>query len=49
MTLGNESFEDDLIYARQCVRGTKFTQMDARHIPYVSELDAIGVFDVGAH
>lgn len=46
---GSEYFEEGLAYARQRVPGAEFTQMDARYIPYESELDAIGVFDVLEH
>lgn len=49
MLSGSEYFEDGLLYARQRVPGAKFTQMDARHIPYESELNAIGAFDVLEH
>ena len=47
--LGSEYFEEGLVYAQQRVPGAEFTQMDARHIPYESELDAIGAFDVLEH
>jgi trans-aconitate methyltransferase len=46
---GSEYLEEGLVYARQRVPGAEFTQMDARHIPYESELDAIGAFDVLEH
>jgi len=46
---GSEYFEEGLVYARQRVPGAEFTQMDARHIPYESDLDAIGAFDVLEH
>ena len=46
---GSEYFEEGLVYAQQRVPGAEFTQMDARHIPYESELDAIGAFDVLEH
>jgi trans-aconitate methyltransferase len=46
---GSEYFEEGLVYARQRVPSVEFTQMDARHIPYESELDAIGAFDVLEH
>ncbi|MDD4929078.1 MAG: class I SAM-dependent methyltransferase [Gallionella sp.] len=46
---GSEYLEEGLIYARLRVPGAKFSQMDARHIPYESEFDAIGVFDVLEH
>lgn len=47
--LGSEYFEEGLVYARQRMPSAKFTQMDARRIPYVSELDTIGAFDVLEH
>lgn len=47
--LGSEYFEEGLVCARQRVPGAEFAQMDARHIPYESELDAIGAFDVLEH
>lgn len=46
---GSEYFEEGLVYARQRVPGAEFTQMDARRIPYESELDTIGAFDVLEH
>ena len=46
---GSEYFEEGLLYARQRLPGVAFTQMDARNIPYESELDAIGAFDVLEH
>ena len=46
---GSEYLEEGLVYARQRVPGAAFTQMDARHIPYELELDAIGAFDVLEH
>ena len=47
--LGSEYFEEGLLYARQRLSSSEFTQMDARNIPYESELDAIGAFDVLEH
>ncbi len=46
---GSEYLEEGLVYARRRVPTAKFTQMDARHIHYESELDAIGAFDVLEH
>lgn len=46
---GSEYFEEGLMYARQRVPDAEFTQMDARHIPFESEIDAIGAFDVLEH
>lgn len=47
--LGSEYLEEGLVYARQRLPSAEFTQMDARCIPYESELDAIGAFDVLEH
>lgn len=47
--IGSEYFEEGLVYARQRLPNAEFMQMDARHIPYESEFDAIGVFDVLEH
>ena len=47
--LGSEYLEEGLVYARQRLPSVEFTQMDARCIPYESELDAIGAFDVLEH
>lgn len=47
--LGSEYLEEGLAYARQRLPSAEFTQMDARCIPYESELDAIGAFDVLEH
>lgn len=47
--IGSEYFEEGLVYARQRVPPAEFTQMDARCIPFESELDAIGAFDVLEH
>jgi SAM-dependent methyltransferase len=46
---GSEYFEEGLVYARERVPSADFMQMDARYIPYESELDAIGAFDVLEH
>lgn len=46
---GSEYLEEGLVYARQRVPAAEFSQMDARHIPYESKLDAIGAFDVLEH
>lgn len=47
--LGSEYLEEGLVYARQRLPNAEYTQMDARNIPYQSELDAIGAFDVLEH
>ena len=46
---GIEYLEEGLIFARQRVPTAEFTTLDARRIPYESELDAIGAFDVLEH
>lgn len=46
---GSEYFEEGLVYARHRLPSAEFMQMDARHIPYESTLDAIGAFDVLEH
>lgn len=46
---GSEYLEEGLVYARKRVPKAKFTQMDARYIPYESQFDAIGAFDVLEH
>jgi len=46
---GSEYFEEGLVFARQRVPNAEFMQMDARYIPYESEMDAIGAFDVLEH
>ena len=47
--MGGEHFEEGLVYARQRVPAAEFIQMDALSIPYRSEWDAVGVFDVLEH
>jgi trans-aconitate methyltransferase len=47
--LGSEFLEEGLVFARQRVPEADFAHMDARHIPYESELDAVGAFDVLEH
>ena len=47
--MGSEYFEEGLVYARQRVPDAEFTQMDAQNIPYESEFDVIGAFDVLEH
>lgn len=47
--VGSEYFEEGLPFARQRLPNATFTQMDARYIPYKSEFDAIGAFDVIEH
>ena len=46
---GSEYFDEGLAYARQRLPSAEFTQMDARCIPYESEIEGIGAFDVLEH
>jgi len=46
---GTEIFCQGLEFASARVPRAELVQMDARHIPYVSEFDAIGAFDVLEH
>ncbi len=47
--VGTEVFSVGLPYAASRVRSAELLQMDARQIPYVSEFDVIGAFDVLEH
>jgi len=46
---GSEIFLAGLAHAAERVPSAHFMQMDARHIPFVNEFDAIGTFDVLEH
>lgn len=46
---GSEIFLEGLGFARQRLPGADLFQMDARRIPYTSEFDVIGAFDVVEH
>lgn len=46
---GSEIFLEGLSYASARVPSGKFMQMDARHVPFADEFDAIGAFDVLEH
>jgi len=46
---GSEVSGIGLLYASQRVEDVELIQMDARHIPYAEEFDAIGAFDVLEH
>lgn len=46
---GSEIFLEGLSHAVARVPSAKFMQMDARHIPFADEFDAIGAFDVLEH
>lgn len=47
--VGSEIFSAGLPYAAARVKTAELLQMDARHIPFVDEFDAIGAFDVLEH
>lgn len=50
MTLsGSEIFLAGLSHAAERVPSARFMQMDARHVPFVEEFDAVGAFDVLEH
>lgn len=46
---GSEIFLAGLSHAAQRVPTARFMQMDARHVPFVEEFDAVGAFDVLEH
>lgn len=46
---GSEIFLAGLSYASNRIPSAHFMQMDARHVPFVDEFDAIGAFDVLEH
>jgi SAM-dependent methyltransferase len=46
---GSEIFLAGLPHAARRVPSAHFMQMDARHVPFVDEFDAIGAFDVLEH
>jgi SAM-dependent methyltransferase len=46
---GSEVFIEGLAIAARRVQTAKLMQMDARHIPYEDEFDAMGAFDVLEH
>lgn len=47
--LGSEMLTTGLHFSAQRLPSATFIQMDARHLPYVNEFDAIGTFDVLEH
>lgn len=47
--LGSELFTAGLAFAAVRQPEIDFMQMDARHVPYVDEFDAVGAFDVLEH
>lgn len=46
---GSEIFSQGLAFAAKRLPDAELMQMDARHIPYIAEFDAIGAFDVLEH
>lgn len=46
---GSEIFAAGLSHATKRINSANFMQMDARHVPFVDEFDAIGAFDVLEH
>jgi SAM-dependent methyltransferase len=46
---GSEIFSQGLAFAAERLPVAELMQMDARHIPYASEFDVIGAFDVLEH
>jgi SAM-dependent methyltransferase len=46
---GSEIFSAGLAFAAARVRSAAFYQMDARNIPFISEFDVVGAFDVLEH
>lgn len=46
---GSEIFLAGLSHAAERVPSARFMQMDARHVPFVEEFDAVGAFDVLEH
>lgn len=46
---GSEIFLEGLSHAAERIPSSCFMQMDARHIPFENEFDAIGAFDVLEH
>ena len=46
---GSEIFIEGIAHATERLPNTQFIQMDARHVPFVDEFDAIGMFDVLEH
>jgi SAM-dependent methyltransferase len=46
---GSEIFVAGLAHALKRIPGAQFMQMDARHLPFLDEFDALGAFDVLEH
>jgi SAM-dependent methyltransferase len=47
--VGSDVYPEGIAFAAERVPGGDFLQMDARQIPFVSEFDAVGAFDVIEH
>jgi ubiquinone/menaquinone biosynthesis C-methylase UbiE len=46
---GSELFEEGLVYARKRLPGVRFIQLNAEQMPFDSEFDLMGAFDVLEH
>jgi SAM-dependent methyltransferase len=47
--VGSDIYSEGIAFAEKRIRGGEFMQMDARNIPFISEFDAAGAFDVLEH
>ena len=47
--LGSEIFSEGLVFAEKRLPGVALLQMDAHHVPFESEFDVIGAFDLLEH
>jgi len=47
--VGSEIYPGGIAFAAERIAGGEFMQMDARQIPFISEFDAIGAFDLLEH
>lgn len=47
--VGSEIFADGLVFAKERLPNVELYQMDARRIPFESEFDVVGAFDVLEH
>ena len=47
--VGSEIYPEGITYAAERITGGEFMQMDARQIPFITEFDAVGAFDLLEH
>jgi len=47
--VGSEIYPEGIVFAAERIGGGEFMQMDARQIPFVTEFDAVGAFDMIEH